>query len=141
MQPVKTYGNGAKVVLSAEDDPEAFRLLQLAFGEVAGDFRLYQVKDGEQALLFLRRSGNYPDAPRPDLVLLNLNMPRVTGYDVLEVMKDDAALRDIPTVVFSSSGLDRDKALCLALGARDFVTKPMGFDEFVDVLRNTCKLV
>ena len=47
MQPVKTYGNGSKVVLSAEDDPEAFRLLQLAFGEVAGDFRLYQVKDGE----------------------------------------------------------------------------------------------
>jgi hypothetical protein len=72
---------------------------------------------------------------------VTLPMPRVTGYDVLQVMKDDAALRDIPAVVFSSSGLDRGKALCLALGARDFVTKPMDFDQFVDVLRNTCKLV
>ena len=141
MQPVKTYGSGEKVVLTAEDDHESFRLLHLAFGEAGGDFRMYRVEDGEQALLFLRRSGEYLGAPRPDLVLLNLNMPRVTGYDVLRVMKEDAALCGIPAVVFTSSRLDTDRAVCLALGARDFVTKPIDFDEFVTVLRKTCKLV
>jgi CheY-like chemotaxis protein len=75
------------------------------------------------------------------LILLNLNMPRVTGLDVLQAMKNDASLHDIPAVVFSSSALDRDKAKCLALGARGFITKPTDLNEFLKVLRNVCDLV
>lgn len=140
MQPAKTYGTGEKVILSVEDDHAAYLLLQFGFSEVGGDFRLYRVEDGQQALNFLRRSDQYATAPRPDLVLLNLNMPRVTGCDVLQAMKDDASLSDIPAVVFSSSALDRDKATCLALGARGFITKPTDLNEFLKVLRNVCDL-
>jgi CheY-like chemotaxis protein len=96
---------------------------------------LYRVEDGEEALQFLRHEGNYYDAPRPDLLLLNLNMPKVSGSEVLLEMKEDPMIRDIPSVVFSSSRLDADKAECLALGARDFIAKPSGLQEFLYALR------
>ena len=139
--PAKTYGTGEKVILSVEDDHAAFLLLQVGFDEVGGDFRLYRVEDGTEALDFLRHSGLYVNAPKPDLVLLNLNMPRMNGFEVLQTIKDDPAIEDIPTVVFSSSRLDMDKAKCLALGARAFVTKPTDLDEFLTVLRDVCSLV
>lgn len=108
---------------------------------MGGDFRLYRVQDGAQALDFLRQSGRYVDAPKPDLILLNLNMPRVNGFEVLQAIKDDPSLSDIPSVVFSSSAMDRDKATCLALGARAFITKPTDLNDFLNVLRNVCDLV
>lgn len=138
MQPEKTYGTGEKVVLSVEDDHAAYLLLQLGFEEVCDDLRLYRVEDGQQALSFLRRTDQYATAPKPDLILLDLNMPLVTGLDVLQAMKDDASLHDIPAVVFSSSTLDSDKAKCHALGARGFITKPTDLNEFLKVLRNVC---
>ena len=141
MKPDKTYGTGEKVILSVEDDHAAYLLLQIGFSEVCDDLRLYRVEDGQQALNFLRRSDPYATAPKPDLILLDLNMPLVTGLDVLQAMKDDASLHDIPAVVFSSSTLDSDKAKCLALGARGFITKPTDLDEFLKVLRNVCDLV
>ena len=141
MQPAKTYGTGEKVILSVEDDDAAFVLLEFGFSEVGGDFRLYRVEDGAQALDFLRQSNGYDNAPKPDLILLNLNLSRVSGFDVLHAIKDDASLSDIPAVVFSSSELDRDKANCLALGARAFITKPTDLNEFLNVLRNVCNLV
>jgi CheY-like chemotaxis protein len=141
MQPAKIYGTGEKVILSVEDDHAAYLLLELGFDEVGGDFRLYRVANGEEALDFLRQSGSYVNAPRPDLVLLNLNMPRMTGVEVLQEIKDDASLHDIRAVVFSSSRLDTDKAKCLALGARSFITKPRDLNEFLKVLRNVCDLV
>ena len=113
----------------------------MGFNEVGGDFRLYRVNDGQEALDFLRRSGPYVKAPKPNLVLLNLNMPRVSGFEVLQAIKDDPAIHDVPTVVFSSSRLDRDKARCLALGARAFVIKPSDFEEFLKVLQGVCSLV
>jgi CheY-like chemotaxis protein len=141
MQPAKIYGSGEKVILSVEDDHAAYVLLQLGFNEVGGDFRLYRVEDGAQALEFLRRSGEYATAPKPNLILLNLNLPRVTGFDVLEAMQADPELGEVPAVVFSSSRMDRDRARCLALGARSFVTKPTDLDEFLNVLHDVCKLV
>ena len=74
-------------------------------------------------------------------MLLNLNMPRVSGFDVLQAIKDDASLSEIPAVIFSSSALDSDKATCLALGARSFITKPTSLNDFLNVLRNVCELV
>jgi CheY-like chemotaxis protein len=141
MQPEKIYGTGEKIILSVEDDHAAYLLLQLGFDEVGGDFRLYRVEDGAHALAFLHHSGPYANAPRPDLVLLNLNLPRVNGFEVLQKIKDDASLRGIPSVVFSSSSLDSDKAKCLALGARAFITKPTELNDFLTVLRNVCDLV
>jgi CheY-like chemotaxis protein len=141
MRLPKIYGTGEKVILSVEDDHAAYLLLEMGFQDVGGDFRLYRVEDGAQALAFLRRTGPYADAPKPHLILLNLNLPRVTGFDVLETMKNDPALEDIPSVVFSSSRMDKDKAKCLALGARGFMTKPSDLDEFLNVLRHVCSLV
>src|SRR4051794_36103051 len=99
MQPAKICGTGENVILSVEDDHAAYVLLQLGFNEVGGDFRLYRVEDGAQALDFLRRSGDYATAPKPNLILLNLNLPRVTGFDVLEAMQADPELGEVPAVV------------------------------------------
>ena len=141
MVPSKTYGTGEKVILSVEDDYASYALLEFGFNEVGGDIRLYRVEDGEEALDFLRHSGRYQDAPRPNLVLLNLNLPRMSGFDVLQAMKDDPAIGGIPAIVFSSSRLDEDRAKCLALGAREFLTKPGALSEFLYTLRYVCSLV
>ena len=113
----------------------------MGFDDVGGDYRLYWVQDGAEALGFIRRTGPYVNAPKPNLVLPNLNLLRMTGFDVLQAISDDPTIEDVPTVVFSSSGLDRHKVKCLALGARAFVTKPNELDEFLNVLRHICSLV
>lgn len=141
MLPRKIYGGGEKTILSVEDDDAAFLILEIGFDEVGGNFALFRACDGEQALKLLKRDGTYVDAPRPDLVLLNLNLPRVNGFEVLSAIKDDPNLRDIPVIIFSSSRLDHDKARCLALGARSFVTKPSDVDQLILVLRDVCSLV
>ena len=140
MQPARTYGNGAKVILCAEDDDAAYSLMELGFDETGGDFRLYRVEDGTQALDFLRHAGPYALVPKPDLVLLNLNMPRLGGIGVLEAVKQDHTLANVPVVVFSSSSLDVDRGRCLALGARSFLTKPTDLNDFLAILRHVCDL-
>ena len=127
-----------KTVLSIEDDDGVEFSLQMAFQETGGDFRLFRVLDGEEGLAFLRRRDRYADAPRPDLVLLNLNLPRMSGPEVLKAMQNDESLSDIPAVVFSSSNMDRDLARCLALGARDFISKPSTFEGVVQAVRTAC---
>lgn len=122
------------IVLSIEDDDAAFGLLEIAFKE-AGQATLYRAVDGEAGLQFLRRLSPYNDAPRPHLVLLNLNMPRVDGFQVLEAVQGDPMLKDIPVVVFSSSTLDADRARCLALGAKHFRSKPDDLDELLHAAR------
>lgn len=128
----------SRVVLSVEDDDATFFLLQMAFRDLGSDFELYRTVDGAEALSFLRRSGTYADAPRPDLVLLNINMPRLSGPEVLEAMKKDKLLETIPAVVFSSSDLDADRARCLALGAKHFISKPHHYEGLVQALRVAC---
>ena len=139
--PAKTYGTGQKIILSVEDDQAAFHLMTVGFNEVGGDFQLYHVEDGREALHFLRRSGRYPNAPKPNLVLLNLNLPRITGLEVLQEVKNDPMIQDIPVVIFSSSDMDKDKAKCLAIGARKFITKPVGLDDFIKAIRDVCLLI
>jgi len=82
MLPNKIYGTGEKIILSVEDDNAAFVLLEIGFAEVGGDFTLYRVQDGKEALDFLLRRGRYVDAPKPSLVLLNLSLPRVNAFEV-----------------------------------------------------------
>jgi CheY-like chemotaxis protein len=127
-----------RIVLSVEDDDNAYRMLEIAFGELNVDIELHRAADGEEALSKLRRMEPFAEAPRPDLILLNLNLPKKSGMEVLAAIRSDESLKEIPTVVFSSSALDSDRAKCLALGARDYITKPLSFDGLLQVVKKAC---
>jgi two-component system response regulator len=125
-------------ILVVEDDDAAYYALKLAFAETQRPFRLFRSVDGEDALRFLRKEGDYQNAPRPSLILLNLDLPKVTGFGVLSAVKADPDLRNIPAVVFSTSQLNSDRAKCIALGATDFISKPGTFDGLMDAVRTAC---
>ncbi|MDQ3406460.1 MAG: response regulator [Actinomycetota bacterium] len=97
--------------------------------------QLHVVRDGEQAVQFLRREGPYVDAPRPDLILLDLNLPRFDGRQVLAEIKADPELRMIPVVVLTTSEAEEDILRSYTLHANAYVTKPVDFDRFIDVIR------
>ncbi len=97
---------------------------------------LHVVSDGVQALAFLRREGAYSGAPRPDIVLLDLNLPRKDGREVLGEMKRDPALASIPVVILTTSSADEDVARSYRLHANCYVTKPLGFEAFARVVRS-----
>lgn len=127
-----------KTILSIEDEDAYYHLLRIALGETGGEFTLLRAANGEEGLAFLRRTGKYVDAPRPDLIFLDLNMPRVSGPAVLAALKKDPQLKDIPVVVFTCSRLGEHRAECLALGAREFISKPMDYDGVVQAVRTAC---
>jgi CheY-like chemotaxis protein len=129
-----------RVLLYVEDEDAAVFLLETALKEVGIQLKLYRVSDGEQALAFLRGAGAYEKAPRPDLILLDLNLPRKNGLEVLSEMQNDPRLRDIVVIVFTSSALSSDRRKSLALGAREYITKPSSFDGFVQAVKNACSL-
>ncbi len=127
-----------RIALSVEDDDAVYILLQVAFQEVANEFELIRALDGEHALARLRKLHPHENAPRPDLILLDLNLPKMDGSEVLEAIRRDELLNSIPVVIFTSSRLDSDRAKCLALGARDFISKPNDFDSFVESVKAAC---
>jgi len=127
-----------RVLLYVEDEDAAVFLLETALKEAAIDVTLYRVADGEEALAFLRKAGHYREMPRPDMVLLDLNLPRKNGLEVLSEMRDSQELRSLPVVVFTSSSLAVDKRKSLALGAQEYITKPASFDGFVAAVKNAC---
>jgi CheY-like chemotaxis protein len=122
-------------VLLVEDDPGDTLMIKEAFEDNKVRNRLSTVADGVEALAFLRREGEYSDAPRPDLILLDLNLPRKDGRQVLEEIKDDAELRTIPVVVLTTSEAEEDILRSYSLHANAYVTKPVDFDRFIDVVR------
>lgn len=121
-------------VLLAEDNPGDVMLTKKALerGKLANN--LHVVTDGVEALTFLRQEGEYADEPRPDLVLLDLNMPRKDGQEVLEELQDDPELRKIPVVVLTSSESEEDIARSYELNANAYLTKPVDFDGFVEIV-------
>lgn len=122
-------------LLLVDDNPGDVRLTREALKESALPSSLSVVSDGEQALAFLRRLGPHADAPRPDLVVLDLNLPRVDGRQVLAALAADPALKDIPVVVLTTSKADRE-ALRAYEGPRyRYVVKPRELGEFVAVVR------
>jgi CheY-like chemotaxis protein len=131
-------GSQKRVVLSVEDDNAAYFLIRQAFTEIGLELKLERVVDGKDALDFLKHTGRFKDAPKPSLLLLNMNLPRMTGPELLAEMRAHELLQGIPVVVFSSSKLDADRAKCLALGAREFIAKPNTYDEFVQAIRSAC---
>ncbi len=122
-------------VLIVEDDAADVALIENAFVEHGVASRLHHVGDGVEALAFLRREEPYAQAPRPDLVLLDLNMPRVDGRQVLEEVKADEDLKSIPVVVFTTSATDSDVLSSYTAHANAYVTKPIDLDDFEQVLK------
>ena len=122
-------------ILLVEDNPGDARLTREALAAGGVHNTLHDVRDGEQALAFLRREGAFRSAPTPDQILLDLNLPRRDGREVLEDMKADPSLKHIPVVVLTSSQADEDILRSYRLHANCFITKPRDLDELTAVLR------
>jgi CheY-like chemotaxis protein len=122
-------------VLLVEDDPGDVVLIREAFDHNKVYNALHVVSDGVQALEFLRGEGEYAGAPRPDLVLLDLNLPRKDGREVLAEVKADPDLRTIPIVVLTTSEAEEDIVRSYDLHANAYVTKPVDFERFIEVVR------
>lgn len=124
------------VILLAEDDEADAHLVQMALTENHILLDLQRVVDGREALEYLRKQGpQFTDAPRPDIILLDLNMPRMDGREFLTIVKQDPALLDIPVVILTTSDVERDVVASYKLGAASYVTKPVDFTQFVSVIQ------
>lgn len=122
-------------VLLVEDNPSDVYLTQVAFRRSRTESEIHVVEDGIQAMAFLRRELPYANAPRPDLVLLDLNLPRKDGYKVLAEMKADPELCVIPVIVLTTSTAEADIARCYENHANCYIAKPVDFDEFERVIQ------
>ena len=129
--------NSTKIIdiLLVEDDPGDVLMTREAFEDNKLRNRLSVVSDGVSALAFLRKEGEHADAPTPDLVLLDLNLPKMDGREVLQELKADANLRSIPVVVLTTSEAEEDVVRSYSLHANAYVTKPVDFDRFIEVVR------
>ncbi|MBM7457355.1 response regulator [Rhodococcus coprophilus] len=122
-------------VLLVEDDPGDELMTREAFEDNKIGNTLHVVRDGEEALDFLYRRGAHEGAPRPDLILLDLNLPKYDGRQVLEKIKSDADLTDIPVVVLTTSAAEEDILRSYKLHANAYVTKPVDLDQFIRAVR------
>ena len=122
-------------VLLVEDDPGDVLMTREAFEDYKLKNQLHVVNDGAEAMDFLRRRGDHADAPRPDLVLLDLNLPRMDGREVLQAIKSDPELASIPVVVLTTSEAEEDVLRSYSLHANAYVTKPVDFERFIQVVR------
>lgn len=122
-------------ILLVEDNPADVRLTREALREGKLHNNLYVATDGVDAMAFLRREGPYADAVRPDLILLDLNLPKKDGREVLEDIKADASLRTIPVVILTSSEAEQDILRAYDLHANCYVTKPVDLDQFIHVVK------
>ena len=122
-------------ILLAEDNPGDVRLAREALRDARISHNLHVVPDGVEAMAFLRHEGSYAHTPTPDLMLLDLNMPRMDGRRVLALVKSDPSLRRIPIVVLSSSENGTDIKSSYELQANCYITKPTDFDQYIAVVR------
>lgn len=125
------------VILLVEDDPADAHLVKVALGENRIIANLQNAFDGREALEYLRRQGaRFKTAPRPDLILLDLNMPRMDGREFLAEIKQDKDLADIPVVVLTTSEVERDVVTAYTLGASGYITKPVDLQQFISAIGN-----
>ena len=122
-------------ILLVEDDPGDVMMTREAFQDYKLHNELHVVSDGAEAMAFLRQEGEYAGRPRPDLVLLDLNLPRMDGRQVLEAIKSDPELASIPVVVLTTSENEDDVLRSYSLHANAYVTKPVDFQRFIEVVR------
>jgi CheY-like chemotaxis protein len=123
-------------ILLVEDHPGDVRLAVEALRDAKVRNRLHVVEDGVEAMSFLRQQGKYLGIPRPDLILLDLNLPRKDGREVLAEIKQDAHLKRIPVVILTSSAAEQDVLQAYNLHANCYITKPVDLDQFLSVVRS-----
>ena len=122
-------------VLVVEDNADDVELMRISFQRSYFAVHLHHVTNGEDCMAFLRREGEWAQAPRPDLVLLDLNMPRMDGREVLEQVVQDPKLRNIPIVVLTTSNDEPDVVAAYDLRCSSYIVKPVDFEKFVRVVR------
>lgn len=123
-------------ILLVEDDPADVLMTQEAFDQHRIRNPLHVVNDGAEALEFLRREGRFADAPRPGVILLDLNLPKLDGREVLAEIKNDERLRSIPVVVLTTSSADEDIVRSYDTHANAYITKPVEIGRFMDAIRD-----
>lgn len=122
-------------ILLVEDEPADANLVRSALKENRVLCNMHHVLDGVEALAFLRREGEYQNAPLPDLILLDLNMPRMNGREFLAAVKADEELKVVPVVVLTTSDVERDVVMSYKLGAAGYITKPVDMEQFISAIR------
>jgi CheY-like chemotaxis protein len=134
-RPVEN-GRTSIEVLLVEDSPGDVRLTQEAFRDANIGIHMHVATDGVEAMAFLRREGNHLDAPRPDLILLDLNLPRMDGREVLAHIKADEGLKSIPTVILTTSDAEADITISYELQANCYLSKPVQLDAFENLVKS-----
>jgi CheY-like chemotaxis protein len=129
-------GGRPKEVLLVEDSPGDVRLTKEAFRAANASIHLHVASDGIEAIAFLKREGPHVDAPRPDLILLDLNLPKMDGREVLTHIKEDDRLKTIPTVILTTSDSEADVAKSYQLQANCYLSKPVQFDAFENLVKS-----
>jgi CheY-like chemotaxis protein len=133
-------GPHALDILLAEDNEFDVHLTEAAFRDARVPNRVHRVPDGEAAIAFLKRTGEHGYAPRPDLILLDLNMPKMSGLEVLEAIKADPQLKNIPVVIVSGNSSEAEIRRAYELQASSFVVKPLEVDEYFAAIRSLKEL-
>lgn len=132
---LQTMNKEAKVLL-VEDNLADVALIQEALHEIGASVDLSVTEDGAESLDFLYRKGEYAQAPRPDIILLDLNLPKKSGYEVLEDVKKHQELRRIPVIILTTSEAETDVARAYAMGANCYITKPPDLDSFFTMVKS-----
>lgn len=123
-----------EILLLEDEDADAY-LVKVALRENKILANLHHVLDGRDGLSFLQQQANYSHVPRPDLILLDLNMPRMNGYEFLATIKNDEQFKSIPVVVLTTSDVESDVLRAYQLGAASYITKPVGIEPFISLIR------
>ncbi len=133
---MESHGAQPIHVLLVEDSPGDIRLTQEALKDAKMHIRLDIARDGQEAMAFLMREGEYANAPRPDLILLDLNLPKKDGREVLKEIKEDLTLKVIPVVILTTSASEADILRSYSLHANCYITKPVSLDGFLTVVKS-----
>ena len=134
MKTLSTQGRLAELLLVDDNDNDV-ELTRIAFQQARFAANMHHVENGEECMAFLRREGKYADAPTPDIILLDLNMPRMDGREVLEAISADDALKHLPVIVLTTSEADEDILMAYRLRCSSFIVKPVGFENFAKAVQ------
>ena len=134
MKTLSTQGRLAELLLVDDNDNDV-ELTRIAFQQARFAANMHHVENGEECMAFLRREGKYADAPTPDIILLDLNMPRMDGREVLEAISADDDLKHLPVIVLTTSEADEDILMAYRLRCSSFIVKPVGFENFAKAVQ------